>query len=249
MYWGGCSVVQHLEIVAGRKCDYERLSHFHYRDGGLGPCAAVYVIKDKHAKRGRGSDIAGVIVYTMPAANLTLRNYATGGVFTGFGDKRVQLETVNRNVRCISRVIIEPRYRGLGLASWLVSETMGRLKVGVVESLAVMGNVSGFFERAGMTAHKGGPCLRNVRLTEALGMAGIDEEMFIDPKAVHEKIKALGRKQSNFIERQFDVFLQSFGKRRFMEKSVERTRYVLSRLTYRPVYYVWFNPDEDLRGI
>jgi len=247
---GECSITERLEVVAGRKADYDRLSHFHYRDGGLGPCAAVYVMRDNHPVRGRGgADIAGVIVYTMPAANLSLRNYATGGVFTGFGDKRVQLETVNRNVRCISRVIIEPRYRGLGLASRLVAETMGRLGVGVVESLAVMGNVSSFFERAGMTAYRGEPCLRNVRLAEALGMAGIGEEMFIDPRAVHEKIEGLGGEEANFIERQFDVFLQSFGKRRFMKRSAERTRYVLSRLTYRPVYYVWFNPDEDLKGV
>ena len=68
--------------------------------------------------------VVGVIVYIMPAPSLELRNVATGGVFGGLGDRGMQLQMVNENIRCVGRVIIEPRYRGLGLSSWLVKETM-----------------------------------------------------------------------------------------------------------------------------
>jgi hypothetical protein len=42
-----------------------------------------------------------------------------------------------------------------------------------------------------------------------------------------------------------DIFLQAYGKRREMRAGIERTRYVLSKLTGRPVYYIWFNPEKQ----
>jgi hypothetical protein len=91
--------------------------------------------------------------------------------------------------------------------------------------------------------------LRNAKLTEALSIVGIDEDMFIDSAVVHEKLQRLGQQRKSFIDKQFDIFLQSFGKRRFMPDSVEKTRYVLSKLTFRPVYYIWNNPKSFLQGV
>jgi predicted GNAT family N-acyltransferase len=65
--------------------------------------------------------------------------------------KKTRLSLINKNVVCITRVIIDPRFRGLGLASRLVRETMGQMGRPIVESAAVMGHVNPFFEKAGMT--------------------------------------------------------------------------------------------------
>ena len=120
-----CSVVEDLEIVEGRLEDYKRLSRFHYRGSWPGACWCVYVIKERKGGRlGLDGSICGVIVYSMPSMGLELRNVATGNVFSGF-DRGTRLSLINNNIRCISRVIIEPRFRGLGLASRLVRETMG----------------------------------------------------------------------------------------------------------------------------
>ena len=241
-----CSVAKYLEVVSAGRGDYERLSRFHYRDCSLGPYAAVYALKDLHPGRRRFGDLAGVVVYTMPAANVAARNVATGGMFSGSGDRRLRLTAINRHIRCISRVIIDPRYRGLGLASHLVRETMPRLGVAIVEAMAVMGRVNPFFERAGMQAYQQRASVKCVQLGAALGMVGIAEREMIDARLVQGKIERLGAGQGEFIESQIRRFMETYRTRKGMEPGLERTRYVLSKLTGNWVYYVWFNPEVNV---
>jgi len=238
-----CSVTERLEIVRAGIAEYNELSRFHYRDSRVGAHAAIFAIKDTHSVRGRLRGTIGVIVYSMPAPGLELRSAATGGVFQGL-QRSMAMQLINENIRCISRVIIEPRYRGLGLASWLVAETMGRLDVPIIEALAVMGQVNPFFERAGMRAYSAKMPRRCVQLIEALSMVGIEEAELIDPRGVQKVLDSLGRGEAGFIEQQIRLFLQSYGKRRVMKAGPERTRFVLSKLTFRPVYYIWFNPNK-----
>ncbi len=241
----GCTVTRHLEIVRAGPGEYDYLGMFHYRQSVACPHAAIYAMKDTHPARARVAPVVGVIVYTMPTAHVELRNVATGGVFCGFGDRRLQLQMVNKYIRCISRVIIEPRYRGLGLASQLVAETMPKLGVPFIEAMAVMGMVHPFFEKAGMKRYQGKGAARSVKLVEALGIVGIDECEFIDPQAVQDKLDGLAGDEADFIERQMSDFLRAYGKRSRMPPGIERTRYVLSKLTVRPVYYIWFNPEKQ----
>jgi len=238
-----CSVTKNLKIVKAGPKEYHELSVFHYREPSLSPHNAIYAIKDMHPGRRRlGSDV-GVIVYTMPIANLELRNIATCGMFEGFGQRRLQLQMVNSHIRSISRVIIDPRYRGLGLAARLVRETMPKLNTPIIESLAVMGQINPFFEKAGMKPYFGKTPPRNVKLTEAFGMIGIEDNDFVDAKAVQQKLEKLNAAEAKFIDRQIKIFLQAYGKRRNMPGGIDRIRYVLSKLTARPVYYIWFNHD------
>ena len=237
-----CSVADKLEIVASNAADYERLAHYHYRDSRLGPFAAIFALKPRKGLASRlKTDTAGVIVYKMPSPALELRNIATGNMFSGF-DRTTGLALVNKTIRCISRVIIEPRFRGLGLASTLVRETMPRMNMPIIEAMAVMGLINPFFEKAGMKAYHAKQPTRCVQLIEAFSMVGIEEAELIWPRKVQRKIESLQPNKAEFIERQIKTFLQSYGKRRQMKPGTERTRYVLSKLTFRPVYYIWFNP-------
>ena len=193
-----------------------------------------------------GTEVVGVIVYSTPSLCMELRNVAMGNMFCGL-DAESRASLVNRNVRCISRVIIEPRFRGLGLASRLVRETMGQMGVGIVEASAVMGRINPFFERAGMTAYEGPMQRRCVQLLEALSMVGVEERVLIDSRAVQARLDGLRGEEAEFIEREIEGFLQSYGRRRLMRAGIERTRYVVGKLTARPVYYVWFNPEIGIR--
>ena len=241
-----CSVTKKVQIVPGCLDDYKELGHYHYRDNRLGPYAAIFAIKPaKTSASGFGTKTIGVIVYTMPSPGLELRNIATGNFFAGL-DRSTQLALVNKNIRCISRVIIEPRFRSLGLASRLVRETMPKMNVPIIEAMAVMGLVNPFFERAEMTAYTAEMPARCVQLTEAFSMVGIEKEQLIDPKKVQRKLEQLQPSKAEFIEFQIQNFLQSYGKRHNMLPSTERTRYILSKLTFRPVYYIWFNPNRQL---
>ncbi len=235
-----------MQIVLGCLDDYRELGHYHYRDSRLGPYAAIFAIKPKGYVAGcSGIKTIGVIVYTMPSPGLELRNIATANCFTGF-DRVTRLALINKNIRCIGRVIIEPRFRGLGLASRLVRDTMPEMGVPVIEAMAVMGLVNPFFEKAGMTAFSAKMPARCVQLIEALSLVGIEKQQLIDPKKVQLKLEQLQGEEGEFIEHQIQRFLQSYGKRRDMPAGLERTRYILSKLTERPVYYIWFNPEVSI---
>lgn len=236
-----CSVTKKLQIVPGCLDDYKQLVRFHYRDSRIGPFASIFAIRPLNRPvQGKGETI-GVIVYTMPNVGAELRNIATDNLFAGL-DKRTQLALINKNIRCIGRVIIEPRFRGLGLAGRLVRETMPKMSVPIVEAMAVMGLVNPFFEKAGMKAFTAKMPARCVQLIEAFSLVGIEKEELIDPEAVQQKLDQLGRREAEFIEDRIKHFLQSYGRRRYERAGLERTGFVLSKLTLRPVYYIWFNP-------
>ena len=242
-----CSVVKKLEIVPGRIGDYEALSHYHYRKTRLGPFVAIFAVKPAGGPKGCcGVDTAGVIVYTMPSPGLELRNVATAKIFAGF-DRQTRLKLINANIRCIARIIIEPRFRSLGLAEKLVRETMGMLNVPIVEAMAVMGLVNPFFEKAGMTAYHGPMPARCAELLEAFSLVGIEEKELIGVRCVQQKLDRLDKAEADFMEGNIRKFLQSYGKRRYMPTSSERTEFVLSKLGPRPVYYIWFNRKLELR--
>lgn len=240
-----CSVVDNLEIVEARAEDYRRLGQWHYRRDKPGAWSHMYALKPR-ARLRPFVDTAGVIMYTMPAPAVALRDVALGGMLKHLS-RRDRLAIINKNIRCISRVIIEPRFRGLGLASMLVGETLARCGSAVVEAMAVMGRVNPFFERAGMRAYHGPPPARVERMKEALSVAGIEQSRYADVEAVHQKISRLSRGLQLFIDREMSIFLQSYGPKRSLMPAVkERTRYMLSKLTDRPIYYIWFNPDKTI---
>jgi hypothetical protein len=208
----------------------------------VGPFAAIFALRAKgHLARRSGIKTVGVIVYSMPSMGCELRNTATGGVFAGF-DRVTGLSLVNKNVRCISRVIIEPRFRGIGLASRLVRETMAKMDVAIVEAIAEMGMVNPFFEKAGMKAYTGKLPARCARVQEAFSVVGIEKEALGCAEKVQRKLAELEGDEAAFIERETKGFLEHYGKRRFMSAGRERTAFVLSKLSRRPVYYIWFNP-------
>jgi hypothetical protein len=241
-----CSVTKKLQIVPGCLDDYKQLAHYHYRDSRLGPFAAIFALRPGKALDAQlGTNTVGVIVYTMPSPALELRNIATDNLFAGF-DRSTRLALINKNIRCIGRVIIEPRFRSLGLASRLVRETMPEMGVPLVEAMAVMGLVNPFFEKAGMEAFTAKMPARCVQMLEAFSTVGIEKDILISPKKVQQKLDQLGRREAGFIELQIKHFLQSYGKRRHNQPGAERTRFVLSKLTLRPVYYIWFNPQLQL---
>ncbi len=238
-----CSITKEIEVVRGELNDYERLAGFHYRERKAGPFAGIFALRAKgHLARRSGVKTMGVIVYRMPSMSCELRNAATGGAFAGF-DRVTGLSLVNKNVRCISRVIIEPRFRGIGLASRLVRETMSEMGAAIVETIAEMGMVNPFFEKAGMRGYTGKRQKRCEQMLEAFSMVEIEKEELSDTANVQRKLEELEGNEAAFIEREIRDFLEHYGKRRFMSAGCEQTAFVLSKLARRPVYYIWFNPE------
>lgn len=234
-----CSLSAQMQIVEGSFSDYKELAKYHYRNARTGPFTNIFVLKPKEDSCLDVTTI-GVIIYSMPNPCLELRNIATGNFFVGL-DRNTQISLLNKSVRRICRVIIEPRFRGLGLAAHLVRETMPIVNVPIIEASGIMGMANPFFEKAGMTAYNAPPKTSNIRMKEAFETIGIVDSMFIDPMEVHRDIESFDTEMRQFIEKEFRVFLKCFGNKRYCCHSLERTEFVLSRLTERPIYYIWFD--------
>ncbi len=246
-----CSVHAKLEVVAGEAADYASLAAYHYRDERSTAIKAVFLLRPKRPLGSFGTQPAGVIVYGMPNPRVALRRVATNGLFAGL-DRQTELALINRNVRCIARVIIEPRFRGIGLATRLVRETLARMETPIIEALAVCGAVNPFLERAGMTAFAPRSDAYHAELIEALSAVGIEagandySPLPIDANDLQQRIEALDGARAAFLERSIQRFLKSHGSRRTMPPGLDRTRYILARLTNRPRYYLWRHPTLEV---
>lgn len=159
-----------VRIEPGGRAEYEALARWHYRAG-----APRGVVKVLAARDARSSELAGVLTVSMPVINGGWRSLVwPGGYDTG--EKRRDIERLNREVRCISRVIVDPRWRGLGVAKRLVRAYLREPLTVRTEAVAAMGRVSPFFRAAGMREHVLPPCARDARLGDAAAFALGDRE-------------------------------------------------------------------------
>jgi hypothetical protein len=240
-----CTITKHLEIRPANRTAYDELAQFHYRAACPAVYTAIYAMYDIwHGRVAQPpsavSSPVGVIVYTMPSIGLEMRNIATGSIFDNCSSRSERMKMINKNIRCISRVIIEPRYRGLGLAARLVRETMPLMNVPIIEAIAAMGRVNPFFEKVGMKPYPAKVSRQCQRLRAAFAQVGIKEHLFIRPVEVQKKLDAMCGQLRFWIEHHISRFMQAYGKRRNMPPGLQRTRFILSKLTAEPVYYIWF---------
>lgn len=133
-----------IRIERGDIRDYDALAPFHYRSGR--PATRVLILR---AVDGRSGTLAGVLVVSMPTLNGSWRGRVWPGRYAG-RDRRRCVQRLNRELRTISRVIVDPRYRSRGVASRLVRAYLSRPMTRRTEAVAAMGEVCPFFERAGM---------------------------------------------------------------------------------------------------
>jgi ABC-type ATPase with predicted acetyltransferase domain len=131
-----CSLVKDMHIVEGNRQDYEKLSCFHYRSSQLPPPHRIFTLKHHN-------EPAGVIVYSYPPATCFGRRQALG--------RMASLKELNKDLVWISRVVLHPKYRSIGLGALLVKQTLPLADRRYVETIAVMAKYNPFFEKAGMT--------------------------------------------------------------------------------------------------
>jgi len=128
-----CSLTHEMQVEEGTFQDYKALSQFHYRAGCCPPPRKIFALKRK-------GELCGVIVYGFPSPVTFGRSKVWRGT----------LQELQREVSTISRVVVHPKYRSIGLGARLVSETLGLAGTACVEAVAVMARYNPFFERAGM---------------------------------------------------------------------------------------------------
>ena len=132
---------------------------------------------------------AGVLLLSMPVLNAPWRAVAWPGMFSGVA-KREAARRVNAHVRTISRVVVDPRFRGRGVGSALVRRAVADFHAAsgggdqphLLEAVASMALVIPVFAAAGMRSIPVSISIRNSKLSDALARAGLCHADLIDPE-------------------------------------------------------------------
>ncbi|WP_432798370.1 hypothetical protein [Poriferisphaera sp. WC338] len=268
----------HGELVLRKGCgrDYAALGRFHYRAHRPACMTRVLVLEYAGARQDRAGysivadkkqqvqakcdvvadgQIVGVLVESLPALSSKARDYALDKRYSGSGlTAREGVRLLNGEVRCISRVVVHPQWRGLGLAVWLVREALATATTRFTESLAVMGHVNPFFERAGMRVYARGEHEPDARLKAAMSRVGIDAGMVSRIEVCARWIMEMDEAERAWLLREIWRWSSLYMRRYGCEKKMAAmawggdeqmnelcSRLVLmrERLFFEPMYYLW----------
>ncbi len=228
-----------VSIERGSLSDYARFARWHYLGSRRpGPVSDVFVAK----LNGRAIAVAtfGPTHLFLGPRNLALSQFSSRTVSNG------STKALNANVRLLQRVIVEPRWRALGVASRLLSHALPQLGVPYVECLAEMGEFSGFLERAGF-ARRGRckPSREAGRLCENLAKLGLDWRRLIEPASRRRALGALCQRKREKLQRQLKGLCRSrvetgAGRLRGLKVLPESLlQRALLRLHCQPEYFLW----------
>ena len=138
----GCTLLSDLKIKECEHQDLKDLEKFHYRGANVGIVRKCYkaTIED---------ELVAGIVYVFPHFALKGRNIA----MPEFAGKTTseKIKEINTNISRISRVIVHPKFRSIGLGAEIVRRTLPKAPTRIVETLAVAARWNPFFEHGGMT--------------------------------------------------------------------------------------------------
>ena len=166
-----------LEITEGAASDWPFFARWHYRGHGLGPVRRVMVLW-------HGGEPVGICIFGLGPLASAARNRVFG--LTG-QVTRARARQINRNFACVSRLVLDPRYRGAGLAGAFLGRCCEMVRWPWIEMVSEMGALVPFGRRAGFrriaTAGKAcsdvtRPRRRREKSATAWGKSGWTQEGF-----------------------------------------------------------------------
>jgi len=183
-----CSLVKEMHIEEGTTEDWRKLAGFHYRSHRIAAPRKIFCVK-------RGEELCGVMVYCYPPP-------------TCFGRRKVlpkmSMKELNAKLSIISRVVIHPKYRTIGLGVKLVKETLDKAGTPYVEMPAVMAKYNPFAEKAGMRKIAEQPPPKEaLAIAEVLSKLGFNIHLLGSEKYVLNKLNTLSSKEIQIIKEAF----------------------------------------------
>ncbi|MCJ7634289.1 hypothetical protein MUP77_18105, partial [Candidatus Bathyarchaeota archaeon] len=171
-----CSLTEEMRVVEGSTEDWRRLAEFHYRSHNVGATRIIFCLR-------RRGELCGVIVYCYPPSGCSGRRLML---------PKMSLKELNEKLCIISRVVIHPKYRTIGLGAKLIRESLPLVGTPYVEMVAVMAKYNPFAEKAGMRKVFEQPISEDaVRMTEVLKQFGFDVQLLGSSRYVRSKLEGL----------------------------------------------------------
>ena len=182
-------VRQRFLLKAGTRSHYLELASVHYRDAHPAVIDRVIRAVTMHPPH----DTVGVVVIAYPTLACAARNHALPGRFDLHNDRSRNARRVNAHMRTISRLIVDPRYRGLGLGSTLVQAAVEQSSTRFTEAIASMARLHPVFQRAGMTPREARPTRDDQRLTQQLSDINILPSELCEPEQLITRLRTQHR--------------------------------------------------------
>jgi GNAT superfamily N-acetyltransferase len=168
--------------------DWRRLSRFHYRGHRIAAPRRIFRLT-------RGEELCGVIVYSYPPPRCHGRRLVL---------PYLSIKEINRQLSIISRVVIHPKYRTIGLGAKLISETLPLVGTPYVEMIAVMAKYSPFAEKAGMQKITQQQSVESVsEVSKTLQQLGFDLHLLGSERYVRAKLDSLMPQQMRMLKEAF----------------------------------------------
>lgn len=237
-----------FEIKPGTVRDYDALARFHYRATRPATIDRVFrvVLRTRSAvgrflNRKEEELTLGVLVVSRPHLSCAMRNVALSGRYLGL-DRTHAARLVNQEVRTISRVIVDPRCRGVGLAVRLVRRALEDATTPYTEAIAAMGRVHPFFERAGMMRFDPPVSREMSRFEAVLAQIECPAWTLASTRAVRARIDRLEQDRRDWFHAELRRFARTRGRGDQRKPSSlpfdETVRLARTRLWSQPVYYI-----------
>lgn len=205
------SILGKLVIRAGSIGDFDLLARFHYKPHRPGVAVQVLTahLAGAHAADEADGNPLGVLVVSMPVLNSRVRELAWPGRYCS-GDRRRDARRVNAELRTISRLVVDPRVRGVGVARALVRAYLDDPLSPATEATAAMGSCCPFFASAGMTEYRLPPSGAEARFEDYLTSVEASAHEVIADSATCRRVAGLPR-----TGRELDRFRQGSPRRSF----------------------------------
>jgi len=238
-----CTLAKEMRIEQGTTEDWRKLAGFHYRSHKIAAPRKIFCLK-------RAEELCGVIVYCYPPPTAFGR---------GLVLPKMSMRELNEKLSIISRVVVHPKYRTIGLGAKLVKETLPLAGTPYVEMPAVMAKYNPFAEKAGMRKIAEQPPPKEaVKIAETLNKLGFNIHLLGSEKYVSTKLQTLNAEsitkiREAFIKHPHMRFMKyffchlPFGKKQAYAKEVLKTNperlthliKVCSFLLQTKVYLFW----------
>ena len=242
-----CSLLKEMRVEAGTTKDWRELAAFHYRSHKIAAPRKIFCLK-------RGDELCGVIVYCYPPV-------------TSFGRRlvlpRMSMKELNEKLSVISRVVVHPKYRTIGLGEKLVRDTLAIAGTEYVEMSAVMAKYNPFTEKAGMKRIvEQQPPKEALCITKLLQQLGFNLQLLGSERYVLSRLQALDdgdilKIKEAFIKQKHTRFMKSFSyhlpfgtkeayKKEIMNASLEKLTHLVKIcgfLMQTKIYLFWRRVD------
>ena len=131
---------QNFRLLRGDFQDYLALERFHYRAARPRTWDQIWIVRYQQRIVG-----VGVLSWPMPTVRGRVRHFGLRGC-----SYRLLCRLANRHFRTISRIIVHPQFRSLGIGAALVRTLCTHGSTRYIDSAAMMGRAHPLFERGGM---------------------------------------------------------------------------------------------------